>query len=110
MSELVIREALVFGGAVTGAFWGFFLGRLIERRRFASEVSPSLEALERWAINVCRGLEGLEQSLAKTGYFPVSEPPMGNLAEANAVVNDAKIRLPVIEHASGSELKPMVSP
>jgi hypothetical protein len=64
MSELMIRETLVFGGAVAGAIWGYVLGRFLERRRIAADMVSTLEALERWAIQVGRGLEGLEQSLA----------------------------------------------
>jgi hypothetical protein len=74
MTELVIREALVFGGAVTGAVWGYFLGKVMERRRLAREVRPSLEALERWAVQVCDGLEGLERSLHVPAADPVDPP------------------------------------
>ena len=92
MSELVVREALVFGGAVAGAIWGYCLGRLIERRRFAIEVGTSLEALERWAVDVCQGLDGLERSLGKMGYFYVSDAPLSNLAEAKAMLSGAVSR------------------
>lgn len=109
MSELVIREALVFGGAVAGVIWGYFLGRIIERRRLALEVSPNLEALEHWAVNVCQGLEGLERSLAGIGYFHVSETATGNLTEAKAMLSDAKVRLPVINRADRPGLKPVIS-
>ena len=71
MTELLIREALVFGGAVAGAFWGYFLGKVLERRRLAREVRPSLEALERWAVQVCDGLDALERSLG----VPVPDAP-----------------------------------
>lgn len=94
MSELVIREALVFGGAVAGALWGYFLGRIVERRRIALEVGAGLEALERWAVQVCHGLGNLEQSLARIGYFYASDAPMWDLAKAKAVLSDAKMRLP----------------
>ena len=63
MNDLAVREALVFGGAIAGAVWGYFLGKALERRRFAREIRPSLEALEQWALEVCDGLEGLERSL-----------------------------------------------
>jgi hypothetical protein len=94
MSELVIRETLVFGGAVAGALWGYFLGRLIERRQFALEVSASLEALERWAIQVGHGLESLERSLVRIGYFYVSDAPAWDLAEAKAMLSDTTVRVP----------------
>lgn len=94
MSELVIREALVFAGAVAGAIWGYCLGRIVERRRIALEVGASLETLERWAIQVCHGLESLEQSLARIGYFYGSDAPARDLAEAKALLSDAKVRVP----------------
>ena len=75
MNEILIREALVFGGAVAGAIWGYYLGKAVERRRFASEVGASLQTIERWAINVCRGLEDLERSFARMGSFSVTDLP-----------------------------------
>jgi len=94
MSELVIREALVFGGAIAGAFWGYFLGRLVERRQVAMEVSASLEALERWAVQVCHGIESLEESLAKLRSLPAADAVAWNRAEAKAVLGDVKAWMP----------------
>lgn len=109
MSELVVREALVFGGAVAGAIWGYFLGRLIERRRFALELGPSLEALERWTVNVSQGLEGLERSLGRMGYFYVSDAPLWNLAEAKAMLSGATIRRPSDQAAGDLGLRRVIS-
>lgn len=94
MSELVIREALVFGGAIAGALWGYFLGRIVERRRVALEVSASLEALERWAVQVCHGIESLEQSQAKMRSLPAADAPVWNRAEAKAILGDVKAWVP----------------
>jgi hypothetical protein len=63
MTELAVREVLVFAGAVAGAVWGYFLGKLLERQRLAREMRSSLKALERWATQVCEGLDALERSL-----------------------------------------------
>lgn len=88
MNEILIREALVFGGAVAGAVWGYYLGKVIERRRVAAELGASLEAIERWTVDVCRGLEDLERSVARMGHFPASEVPAELLAEARAGRHD----------------------
>jgi hypothetical protein len=93
VSEILIREALVFGGAVAGAVWGYYLGKIIERRRVAAEVRASIEAVERWAIDVCRGLEDLERSLARMSQFTVSEVPADLVVEAQAALRD-KRRVP----------------
>jgi hypothetical protein len=90
VSEVLIREVLVFGGAVAGAVWGYYLGKIIERRRVAAEVSGSLETVERWAIDVCRGLEDLERSLARMGHFTVSDAPEDHLVDAPAALHDAR--------------------
>ncbi len=103
-----MREALVFGGAVAGAIWGYYLGKVVERRRFASEVSSSLEAFERWAIDVCQGLESLERSLAGMGYFSVSDAAV-HLADAGAVLHDAKVRAPSLKPADELALTRFVS-
>ncbi len=34
MSETVVREVLIFGGAVVGATWGYFVGITVEHRRW----------------------------------------------------------------------------
>ncbi len=109
MNEILVREVLVFGGAVAGAVWGYYLGKVVERRRFALEVSSSLEAFERWAIDVCQGLEGLERSLASMGHFSVSAAPAGHLADASAVLHDAKVRVPSLQPADALALKRFVS-
>ena len=109
MNEIVIREVLVFGGAVAGALWGYFLGKMIERRRWVVEVTPSLEALEGWAAEVCRELEGLEVSLARTGSVILSEPLMRNPAEAKDVFADAKVRVLSIKPPDGRGLKRIIS-
>ncbi len=109
MSEILIREGLVFVGAVAGAVWGYFLGRIIERRRWALEVSPSLEALERWAVKVSQGLEGLEQSLVRMGSAYVSETPAWNPSEAKDVLTDAKVRVLSITPPDGRGLKRVIS-
>lgn len=95
MSEIAVREVLVFGGALTGAVWGYFLGKLIERRRLAGEMGQSLEALERWAVKVCQGLDGLERSLARMGSFSMGmpDPLTWNPADAQALLNDSKVRV-----------------
>jgi hypothetical protein len=94
MNELVIREALVFGGAIAGGLWGYFLGRIVERRQVALEVSASVEALERWAVQVCHGIESLEQSLAKMRSLPPADAPVWNRAEAKAILGDVKAWVP----------------
>lgn len=109
MNEIVIREALVFGGAVAGALWGYYLGKVVERRRFALEVSATLETFERWAVDVCRGLEGLERSLALTGFVSVSDARVGALADARAVLHDAKVRMPSLKPADEIALQRFVS-
>jgi hypothetical protein len=78
MTELAIRESLVFGGAVAGAVWGYFLGKLLERRRLVREVRSSLEALERWAVKVCDGLDALEHSLPVPAPDPVEGANVAN--------------------------------
>jgi hypothetical protein len=45
MSEMLVREALIFSGAVLGAIWGYELGRRVERRRWKESLSGELEAL-----------------------------------------------------------------
>ena len=72
MDEILIREVLVFGSAVGAAVWGYYLRKVIERRRFDAEVDASLEAIERWAINVCGDLDDLERSLAGLGGLTAS--------------------------------------
>lgn len=42
MSETLIREGLIFGGAVLGAIWGYVWGRTVEYRRWQA----ALEGLE----------------------------------------------------------------
>ncbi len=108
MNEILIREALVFGGALAGAVWGYYLGRVVERRRFALEVCPSLEAFERWAVDLCHGLEGLERSLARIGYFSISDAP-GLLADSSAVLHDAKVRAPSLKPADELALTQIIS-
>jgi hypothetical protein len=95
VNEILIREALVFGGAVAGALWGYYLGKTVERRRVASEVGKSLEAFERWAINVCRGLEDLERSFARLGSFSVTDLPGDRLVDGRPV--DATMRPPSLK-------------
>ena len=90
MNEVLVREALVFGGAVAGVVWGYYLGKIVERRRFAAEVNASLETIERWAIDVCRGLEDLERSLERMGHFTVSAVPAGLPVETQAAPHDAR--------------------
>ena len=109
MNEFMIREALVFGGAIAGALWGYFLGRMIERRRWAVEMTPSLEALERWAANVCRELEGLELSLARMGSVFVPETLMRSPTEAKDVLAEAKVRVLSIKPAEERGLKRVIS-
>ncbi len=109
MNEIMIREALVFGGAVVGAVWGYFFGRIIERRRWALEVSPSLEALERWALKVCQGLEGLERSLMNMGSAYMSETAARAHSESKEVLTDAKVRVLSIKPSDGRGLKPVIS-
>ncbi len=109
MNEIMIREALVFGGAVVGGVWGYFFGRLIERRRWALEVSPSLEALERWALKVCQGLEGLERSLMNMGSAYMSETSARAPSEVRDVPADAKVRVLSIKPSDGRGLKPVIS-
>ena len=109
MNEILTREALVFGGAVAGAVWGYFFGRIIERRRWASEVRPSLEALERWALKVCQGLEGLERSLMHMGSAYMSETSAWDPSEAKDVLTDAKVRVLSIKPSDGRGLKPVIS-
>lgn len=109
MNEFAIREVLVFGGALAGALWGYYLGKIVERRRFAAEVASSLENFERWAVDVCRGLEGLERSLAMMGFVSVSNGRVGYLADARGVLQDAKVRMPSLEPADEDALKRFVS-
>lgn len=109
MNEIVIREALVFGGAVSGAAWGYFLGKMVERRRWVAEVTPSLEALERWAAKVCQELEGLELSLTRMGSVYLSDTLVRNPAEATDVLAEAKGRLLSITPADGLDLKRALS-
>ena len=90
MNEILIREALIFGGAVVGVVWGYYFGKIIERRRFAAEVRASLEAIERRTIHVCRGLDDLERSLARMGHVTVSEVPADLLVEARAALHDTR--------------------
>ncbi len=46
-SEILIRESLVFAGAILGGIWGYSLGRNSERKKWRRELRPGLEALER---------------------------------------------------------------
>ncbi len=46
-SEILIKESLVFAGAMLGGIWGYSLGRTMERSRWRRELHPGLEALER---------------------------------------------------------------
>jgi membrane protein YqaA with SNARE-associated domain len=46
-SEILIKESLVFAGAILGGIWGYSLGRTIERNRWRRELRPGLETLER---------------------------------------------------------------
>jgi hypothetical protein len=89
VNEILIREILIFGGAAAGAAWGYYLGKIIERRRVTAELRVGLEAVERWAVDVCRGLDDLERSLASMGHLTVSDTPADQLAEARAAL-DAK--------------------
>lgn len=109
MNEIMIREALVFGGAVAGVVWGYFFGRIIERRRWALEVNPSLEALERWALKVCHGLEGLERSLMHMGSAYMLETSVWDPSEAKDVLTDAKVRMLSIKPSDGHGLKRVIS-
>ncbi len=110
MSEIVVREVLVFGGALAGAVWGYFLGKLIERRRLSVELGQSLEALERWAVKVCQGLEGLERSLARMGSFSMSEPLTWSPADAKTLLADSKVRVLSLKSASDARgLKRVIS-
>jgi hypothetical protein len=109
MNEIMIREALVFGGAVAGAVWGYFLGKIIERRRWALEVSPSLEALEGWALRVCEGLEGLERSVMNMGSAYMSEASAWGHSEAKDVLTDARVRVFSIKLSEGRDLKRVLS-
>jgi hypothetical protein len=109
MNEIVIREALVFGGAVAGAVWGYFFGKIVERRRWVVEVSPSLEALERWALRVCQDLEGLELSLTRMGLVHLSETLVRNPAETTDVLAEAKVRMLSIKAAGGHGLRRVIS-
>ncbi len=90
MNEILIREALVFCGAVAGAVWGYHLGKIIERRRVTAEISASLEAIERWTVDVCRGLEDLERSLGRMGHFALSEVPADLVIDARATQLDTR--------------------
>lgn len=90
MNEILIREALVFGGAVVGVVWGYYFGKIIERRRFAAEVRARLEAIERWTIDVCRDLDDLERILARMGHFSVTGVPADVLTEARAALHDTR--------------------
>jgi hypothetical protein len=96
VNEILIREALVFCGAVVGAVWGYYLGKTVERRRFASEVSATLETFERWAIDVCRGLEDLERSFVRMSHFTITDLPADRLVDARVAV-DAIMRSPSLE-------------
>ncbi len=89
MNEILIREILIFGGAAAGAAWGYYLGKMIERRRVAAELRAGLETVERWAVDVCHDLDDLERSLASMGHFTVSGTPADQLVEARATL-DAK--------------------
>ena len=109
MNEIMIREALVFGGAVAGAVWGYFVGRIIERRRWALEVGPSLEALERWALKVCQGLEGLERSMMNMGSAYISETPVWDPSEAKDVLTEAEVRMLPIKPSDGRGLERVIS-
>jgi hypothetical protein len=44
MTETLVREGLVFGGAVLGAIWGYAWGRTTEYRRWQA-VLEGLESL-----------------------------------------------------------------
>jgi hypothetical protein len=88
VSEVLIREALVFAGAVVGVVWGFYLGKIVERRRLAAEVHANLETIEQWAIHVCRGLEDLERSLERMGHFTLSGVAEDLPGEAQAAPHD----------------------
>jgi hypothetical protein len=109
MNEIVLREALVFGGAVAGAIWGYFLGKMVERRRWVVEVTPSLEALERWAAKVCQELEGLERSLARMGSVYLSEALVRSRAETRDVLGEAKVRVLSIKPSDERGLKRVIS-
>jgi len=89
---------------VAGAVWGYYLGKTVERRRFASEVSASLEAFERWAIDVCRGLEDLERSFGRMGHFPVTDLPPDRLVDARVAV-EAMVRPPSLKPADELALR-----
>jgi membrane protein YqaA with SNARE-associated domain len=75
MSEVWIREFLLFGGAVAGAVWGYLFGRFVGQRRLAGEMRGELEALERSSIKVCQTLEGLERALASPATFVGAKSP-----------------------------------
>lgn len=45
--EILIRESLVFSGAILGGLWGYSIGRTGERNRWRRELRPGLETLER---------------------------------------------------------------
>lgn len=108
VNEILIREALVFGGAVAGAVWGYYLGKTVERRRFASEVSASLESFERWAIDVCRGLEDLERAFVRMGHFPISDLAADRLVDAR-VAADAMMRPPSLQAGDQLALRRFVA-
>jgi hypothetical protein len=44
--EILIRESLVFVGAVLGGLWGYSVGRTGERNRWRRELRPGLETLQ----------------------------------------------------------------
>ena len=46
-NEILLRESLVFAGAMLGGIWGYSFGRTIERKKWRRELRPGLEALER---------------------------------------------------------------
>jgi hypothetical protein len=107
VDEVLIREALVFGGAAAGVLWGYYLGKIVERRRLAAEVHASLEVIERWAIDVCRGLEDLERSFERVGHFSVSGP--SDLpAEAQSAPHDTR-PVPSLGLADEAALKRFLS-
>jgi hypothetical protein len=45
--EILIRERLVFVGAILGGLWGYSMGRSGERNGWRRELRPGLETLAR---------------------------------------------------------------
>ena len=62
MSEMLVREGMIFSGAVLGAIWGYVLGRRVERRRWQESLSGELEALRSKFIDLLSELNRFANS------------------------------------------------